>query len=179
MRSTDLKEFGGNSIESALLILGETGTGKESIARAIHCNSSRADKPFIPINCSAIPEHLLESELFGHVEGAFTGAVAAKKGLFEEAAGGTVFLDEIGDLGMGLQSKLLRVIEDHHIRPVGGNQSVRIDIRFISATNRDIEGMIREGRFREDLFYRINVVTLRLPPLRERKEEVEPLVRYF
>ncbi|MBZ0156923.1 MAG: sigma-54 dependent transcriptional regulator [Alphaproteobacteria bacterium] len=164
---------------STLLILGETGTGKELIARAIHFNSGRANKPFIPINCSAIPEPLLESELFGHVKGAFTGAVAAKKGLFEEAAGGTVFLDEIGDLSMGLQSKLLRVLEDYHIRPVGGNQSVKIDLRFISATNRDIEGMIREGRFREDLFYRINVVTIKLPPLRERKEDIEPLVRYF
>jgi DNA-binding NtrC family response regulator len=164
---------------SNLLILGETGTGKELIARAIHFNSSRAEKPFIPINCSAIPENLLESELFGHVRGAFTGAVASKKGLFEEANGGTVFLDEIGDLGMGLQSKLLRVLEDHQIRPVGGTQSINIDIRFIAATNKDVESAIREGRFREDLFYRINIITIKLPPLRERREDIELLVRHF
>jgi DNA-binding NtrC family response regulator len=164
---------------SNLLLLGETGTGKELIARALHFNSSRAENPFIPINCSAIPEPLLESELFGHVKGAFTGAVVSKKGLLEEAAGGTIFLDEIGDLSMGLQSKLLRVLEDYQIRPVGGTQSVRIDTRFISATNRDVESMIKQGKFREDLFYRINVVTIKLPPLRERKEDIEPLVRHF
>lgn len=164
---------------SNLLILGETGTGKELIARAVHFNSSRADRPFIPINCSAIPEPLLESELFGHVRGAFTGAVASKRGLFEEANGGTLFLDEIGDLSMGLQAKLLRVLEDHQIRPVGGNQSLNIDIRFIAATNHDIEQAVREGRFREDLYYRINTITMKLPPLRERKDDIELLVRYF
>lgn len=164
---------------SNLLILGETGTGKELIARAIHYNSGRADKPFIPINCSAIPETLLESELFGHVKGAFTGAVVSKKGLFEEANGGTVFLDEIGDLGMGLQSKLLRVLEDHQIRPVGGTQSINIDIRFIAATNRDIESAIRASAFREDLYYRINIITIKIPPIRERKEDIELLVRHF
>jgi DNA-binding NtrC family response regulator len=164
---------------SNVLLLGETGTGKELIARAIHFNSSRADKPFIPINCSAIPENLLESELFGHVRGAFTGAITSKKGLFEEANGGTVFLDEIGDLSIGLQSKLLRVLEDHEIRPVGGTQSIKVDLRFISATNKDIENAIKEGTFREDLFYRINVITIKLPPLRERKEDIELLARYF
>jgi DNA-binding NtrC family response regulator len=164
---------------SNVLLLGETGTGKELIARAIHYNSSRADNPFIPINCSAIPENLIESELFGHVKGAFTGAVISKKGLFEEANGGTVFLDEIGDLNVGLQSKLLRVLEDHEIRPVGGTQSIKIDIRFIAATNKNIENEVKEGKFREDLFYRINVITIKLPPLRERKEDIELLVRYF
>ena len=164
---------------SKLLILGETGTGKELIARAVHYNSGRADKPFIPINCSAIPETLLESEIFGHVKGAFTGAVSSKKGLFEEANGGTVFLDEIGDLGMGLQSKLLRVLEDRQIRPVGGTQSVNIDMRFIAATNRDIESAVKEGRFRDDLFYRINTIALKLPSLRERKEDIGLLVNHF
>ncbi|MBI3592590.1 MAG: sigma-54-dependent Fis family transcriptional regulator [Nitrospirae bacterium] len=164
---------------SNVLLLGETGTGKELIARAIHFNSSRADKPFIPINCSAIPENLLESELFGHVKGAFTGAVTLKKGLFEEANGGTVFLDEIGDLSVGLQSKLLRVLEDHQIRPVGGTQSIKIDLRFISATNRNIENAVKDGSFREDLFYRINVITIKIPPVRERKEDIESLVRHL
>lgn len=165
--------------KSNVLLLGETGTGKELIARAIHFNSNRADKPFIPINCSAIPENLLESELFGHVKGAFTGAIVSKKGLFEEANGGTIFLDEIGDLSINLQSKLLRVLEDQEIRPVGGTQSIKVDIRFISATNKDIVSAVKEGSFREDLFYRINVITIKLPPLRERKEDIELLVRHF
>ncbi len=164
---------------SNVLLLGETGTGKELIARAIHFNSNRADKPFIPINCSAIPENLLESEFFGHVRGAFTGAITSKKGLFEEANGGTVFLDEIGDLGISLQSKLLRVLEDQEIRPVGGTQSIKVDLRFIAATNRDIERSVKEGSFREDLFYRINVITIKLPPLRERKDDLELLIRHF
>jgi DNA-binding NtrC family response regulator len=164
---------------SNVLLLGETGTGKELIARAIHFNSSRADKPFIPINCSAIPENLIESELFGHVKGSFTGALFSKRGLFEEAGGGTVFLDEIGDLSMGLQAKLLRVLEDHEIRPVGGNQSIRIDMRFISATNKDIEKAVKEGSFREDLYYRINVITIKLPPLRERISDMELLAKYY
>ena len=174
---TEIKKIA--DARSNVLLLGETGTGKELISRAIHFNSSRADKTFIPINCSAIPENLLESELFGHVRGAFTGAITSKKGLFEEANGGTVFLDEIGDLSIGLQSKLLRVLEDHEIRPVGGTQSIKVDLRFISATNKDIENTINEGTFREDLFYRINVITIKLPPLRERKEDIELLVRYF
>ncbi len=164
---------------SNVLILGETGTGKELCARAIHFNGSRRDNPFIPINCSAIPENLLESELFGYVKGAFTGAVGSKRGLFEEADGGTVFLDEIGDLSLSLQSKLLRVIDDHEIRPLGGVQTKKVDIRFITATNKDIAGAIKEGSFREDLFFRINVMTLRLPPLRQRKEDIIILARHF
>lgn len=165
--------------KSNVLLLGETGTGKELIARAIHFSSNRAEKPFIPINCSAIPENLLESELFGHIRGAFTGAVSSKRGLFEEANGGTVFLDEIGDLPLSLQAKLLRVLEDQEIRPIGSNQSIKVDIRFISATNKDLLHLVREGKFREDLFYRLNVISIVLPPLRERGEDIELLTRYF
>lgn len=165
--------------KSNVLLLGETGTGKELFARAIHHNSSRRDKPFIPINCSAIPENLLESELFGYVRGAFTGAVASKRGLFEEADGGTVFLDEIGELTQQLQSKLLRVIDDREIRPLGGVQTRKVDIRLISATNRDIVRAVKEEQFREDLYYRINVVTLVLPPLRDRREDIAVLARHF
>lgn len=165
--------------KSNVLILGETGTGKELIARAIHFNSNRASMPFIPINCSAIPENLLESELFGHVKGAFTGAIVSKKGLFEEANGGTVFLDEIADLSLRLQAKLLRVIEDHEIRPVGSNQSQRVNIRFITATNKDIQKEVSEGRFREDLYYRINVIMIKLPPLRERNHDIVLLTKHF
>src|SRR5208283_4185665 len=144
-----------------------------------HFNSKRTDKPFVPINCSAIPENLLESELFGHVKGAFTGATSFKKGILEEANGGTVFLDEIGNLSMGLQSKLLRVLEDYQVRPVGGTQSVKIDLRFICATNRDLDAAVKDGVFREDLFYRINVISIKLPPLRERRDDIESLVKYF
>lgn len=165
--------------KSNVLILGETGTGKELIARAIHFNSHRASMPFIPINCSAIPENLLESELFGHVKGAFTGAIISKKGLFEEANGGTIFLDEIADLSLRLQAKLLRVLEDHEIRPVGGNQSQKINIRFIAATNRDIVKEITEGRFREDLYYRINVILIKLPALRDRSDDIILLAKHF
>jgi len=164
---------------SNVILLGETGTGKELFARALHYSSSRREKPFVPINCSAIPESLLESELFGYVKGAFTGAVSSKRGLFEEADGGTVFLDEIGDLSQALQVKLLRVIDDHEIRPLGGVQSRKIDIRLITATNRDIVKAVKEGNFREDLYYRVNVVTLKMPPLRERKEDIVILARYF
>lgn len=165
--------------KSNVLLLGETGTGKELIARAIHYNSIRQDKPFVPINCSAIPENLLESELFGYARGAFTGAASSKRGLFEEANGGTVFLDEIGDLTQQLQAKLLRVMDDHEIRPLGGVQSKKIDIRFIAATNKDIVKAVRNGSFREDLFYRINVVSIQLPSLRDRKEDIVILAKHF
>ena len=165
--------------KSNVIILGETGTGKELFARAIHYNSSRRDRPFIPINCSAIPENLLESEFFGYVRGAFSGAVQNKRGLFEEADGGTLFLDEIGDLGAQLQAKLLRVIDDREIRPLGSVQSRKVDIRFITATNRDIDSAVSEGTFREDLFYRINVVRFVLPPLRERAEDIIILAEHF
>lgn len=165
--------------KSSVLLLGETGTGKELFARAVHYSSPRRDKPFVPINCSAIPENLLESELFGYVKGAFTGAVGSKRGLFEEADGGTVFLDEIGELGQSLQAKLLRVLDDYEIRPVGGIQSRKIDVRLITATNRDVLKMVREGLFREDLYYRINAVTLKVPALRDRREDIILLSKHF
>jgi len=164
---------------SNVLLLGETGTGKELFARVIHHNSSRRDMPFVPINCSAIPENLLETELFGHLRGAFTGAVASKKGLLEEADGGTVFLDEIGDMSLPLQAKLLRVIEDQVIRPVGSTKGMKVEIRFVSATNRDLRAAVREGSFREDLYYRINVITLQIPPLRDRKDDIRNLVKHY
>jgi len=165
--------------KSNVLLLGETGTGKELFARVIHHNSSRRDMPFVPINCSAIPENLLETELFGHVRGAFTGAVATKKGILEEAEGGTVFLDEIGDMSMALQAKLLRVIEDQVIRPVGSTKGTKVDIRFITATNKDLKAAVRAGAFREDLYYRINVISLQIPPLRERRDDICALVQYY
>jgi DNA-binding NtrC family response regulator len=165
--------------KSSVLLLGETGTGKELFARVIHHNSSRREMPFVPINCSAIPENLLETELFGHVRGAFTGAVASKKGILEEAEGGTVFLDEIGDMSLALQAKLLRVIEDQVIRPVGGTKGNKVDIRFITATNKELRAAVRQATFREDLYYRINVITLQIPPLRDRKEDILSLSRYY
>src|SRR5512145_468085 len=164
---------------SNVLLLGETGTGKELFARIIHHNSSRRDMPFVPINCSAIPENLLETELFGHVRGAFTGAVASKKGLLEEADGGTVFLDEIGDMSLPLQAKLLRVIEDQVIRPVGSTKGTKVDVRFITATNRDLRAAVRENIFREDLYYRINVISLQIPPLRDRKDDIRSLSMHY
>ena len=164
---------------SNVLLLGETGTGKELFARVIHHNSSRRDKPFIPINCSVIPENLLETELFGHQKGSFTGAVVSKKGLFEEGDGGTIFLDEIGEITPHLQIKLLRVLEDQIIRPIGSSKSSQVDVRFISATNRDLASTVRHGEFREDLYYRINTITLKIPPLRERKEDIPLLVKEF
>lgn len=165
--------------KSSILLLGETGTGKELFARAVHNNSSRRDMPFVPINCSAIPESLLESELFGHLKGAFTGAVMSKKGLFEEADGGTIFLDEIGDISISFQVKLLRVVDDQLIRPLGGTKSAKVDVRLITATNTDLEKAVKENAFREDLFYRINTITLKMPPLRERKEDIPLLVKNF
>jgi len=164
---------------SNVLVLGETGTGKELFTRAIHYYSSRRNKPFVPINCSAIPEPLLESELFGYVKGAFTGATQTKRGLLEEADGGTVFLDEIADLGFSLQAKLLRVIDDHEIRPLGSTQSRKVDLRLVTATNKDIRKAVKEGTLREDLYYRLSVVTFHLPPLRDRKEDIPIMAVHF
>jgi len=162
-----------------VLIRGESGTGKEHVAQAIHCQSGRADGPWITLNCSALPEGLLESELFGHERGAFTDARQMKRGLLELADGGTLFLDEIGDLSLSLQPKLLRVLETQTFRRLGGQKEISVDVRFVAATHRDLPGMVRLGRFREDLFYRLNVGTIELPALRERVEDIMPLARHF
>jgi two-component system response regulator HydG len=162
-----------------VLITGESGTGKELIARAIHANSRRANRPFVPVNCAAIAETLLESELFGHVKGAFTGAVKLRQGLLEEASGGTFFFDEVAETTPAFQAKLLRVIQEHEIRRVGDNASIPVDVRVIAATNQDLKQAIAEKRFREDLFYRLNVVPLQAPPLRERKEDIPLLAQHF
>ncbi len=172
-----IKQVG--ATKTNVLISGESGTGKELVARAIHQISPRNGKPFVTINCSAIPENLMESELFGYVKGAFTGAVTNKKGLFETAHGGTVFLDEIGDLSPLLQVKLLRVIQEREFIPVGDTQTASVDVRLISATNKDLEQEIIQGKFREDFFYRLNVVHIHLPPLRERREDIPLLAQYF
>ncbi len=162
-----------------ILIQGESGTGKDLVAKAIHYRSSRAERPFVAINCSAIPETLIEAELFGHEKGAFTDAKAMKKGLFEMADGGTLFLDEIGELSPLLQAKLLRVLEDQVVRRVGGVRDIQVDVRVIAASNRDLEKEVREGRFRQDLYYRLAIIAIYLPALRERKEDVGPLVEFF
>ncbi len=167
------------STNSTVLIWGESGTGKELAARAIHRRSPRRAKQFVSINCGALPDELLESELFGHVKGSFTGAVATKKGLFEVADGGTIFLDEIGDTSPAMQIKLLRVLQEREIRRVGGTEQLEVDVRVIAATNQDLESLVREKRFREDLFYRINVIAIQMPPLREKREDIPVLANHF
>ncbi|MCD8567886.1 MAG: sigma-54 dependent transcriptional regulator [Geovibrio sp.] len=162
-----------------VLICGESGTGKEVIAHMIHEMSNRSDKPFVPINMAAIPSDLMESELFGHSKGSFTGAVTDKKGKFEEANGGTIFLDEISEMDFSLQSKLLRVIQEKEINPVGSSRTVKLDTRIIAASNKNLEGLVENCKFREDLFYRLNVVSIELPPLRERKEDIPYLANHF
>jgi DNA-binding NtrC family response regulator len=164
---------------SNVLITGESGTGKEVVARALHQTSPLREKIFLPINCAAIPETLLESQLFGHLRGSFTGAIASQEGLFSRARGGTIFLDEIGDVPFPLQSKLLRVIEAREILPVGATNPVKVDVRMIAATHRDLRKMCEEGTFREDLYYRLNVINIELPPLRERREDIPALVEFF
>ena len=165
--------------DSTIIINGETGTGKGLIAKAIHRNSRRKNKPFISINCGAIPENLLESELFGHTKGAFTGASASRPGKFQQASGGTIFLDEIGDMSHDLQVKVLRVLEEGEFEQVGGTKTIKADVRIISATHRDLDEEVQKGNFREDLFYRLFVIPLTLPPLRERKSDIPLLISYF
>jgi two-component system NtrC family response regulator len=162
-----------------VLLRGESGTGKELIAKAVHYHSPRANQPFIKVNCAALPETLLESELFGHEKGAFTGAAAKRIGRFEAADKGTIFLDEIGDIAPGVQVKLLRVLQEKEFERLGGNQTIKSDVRVIAATNRDLEQGMKEGTFREDLYYRLNVVSVVIPPLRERKEDVPALLEHF
>ncbi len=165
--------------DATVLVTGESGTGKEVVASLVHKLSPRATGPFVKVNCAAIPENLLEAELFGYEKGAFTGAHKAKPGLFEEADGGTIFLDEVGELPLALQAKLLRVLQDRSVRRVGGNREKKVDVRVVTATNRDLEEMVREGIFREDLYWRLNVFSIHIPPLRERKEDILPLAETF
>ncbi len=165
--------------DSTVLVTGESGTGKELLVRALHSNSSRHDKPFVPINCGAIPKELLESELFGHEKGAFTHAIRSRPGRFEVADGGTIFLDEIGEMDLSLQVKILRVLQEKEIERVGGSGCKKVDVRIVAATNRDLEAEVAAGRFREDLYYRLNVIPLHLPPLRERGGDVLVLAKYF
>ncbi len=167
------------STKSTVLILGESGTGKELIARAIHDHSPRASQPFVAVDCGALTETLLETELFGHVRGSFTGAVADKKGVFEEAQGGTCFLDEVGSVSLNMQARLLRVLQEHEIRRVGGKEWLPVDVRVLAATNQDLPQAVAEGGFRQDLYYRLDVVSIRLPPLRERRDDIPLLARHF
>ncbi len=164
---------------ATILITGETGTGKELIAKGIHANSARADQPFVPVNSGSVPAELLESALFGHVKGAFTGAIASRKGYFEIANKGTIFFDEIGTISPETQAKLLRVIQEREFMPVGSTDTIKVDVRIIAATNADLKKLVEDGKFREDLYYRLNVINLALPPLRERKEDIPPLVEHF
>ncbi|MFO7903399.1 MAG: sigma-54 interaction domain-containing protein [Planctomycetota bacterium] len=166
-------------VDATVLITGESGVGKELVAEAIHANSPRRNGPFVIVNMAAVPESLIESELFGHVAGAFTGSTGTRVGRFEAAHGGTLFIDEIGDLALECQAKLLRVLENHCVTPVGSNENKSPDVRVIAATNRRLEDMVRQGKFREELYYRLNVVSIALPPLRERPEDVEPLINLF
>ncbi len=168
-----------SATRSTVLITGETGTGKELVARAVHDCSAQRDMPFIKVNCAAIPETLLESELFGHVKGAFTDATSSKKGKFSLAHRGSIFLDEIGTMSVGLQAKLLRVLQEREIEPLGAERTERVDVRVIAATNRDLGQLVAEGRFQEDLFYRLHVIPIAVPPLRERIEDIPMLVEYF
>lgn len=182
--SSEIKQIFGliqrvSELKVNVLITGESGTGKELVARAVHYSGNRKDGPFVPVNCGAIPETLIESEFFGHAKGAFTGASSDKKGLFVEANNGTIFLDEIGDLPLHLQVKLLRVLEERKVRPLGKTEPTEIDVRVISATNKNLEQEIAEGKFREDLFYRLNVIKINIPPLRERKDDIPPLAMHF
>jgi len=165
--------------DATVLLRGETGTGKELVARAVHRRSPRRDRPFVAVNCTAVPRELMESEFFGHEKGAFTGAVARRSGRFEQADGGTLFLDEVGDLEPGIQAKLLRVLQEREITRVGGQRAEKVDVRIVAATNRDLEALVKEGAFRDDLYYRLNVIPLRLPPLRERPGDLPALLDHF